>query len=281
VENTDPVLGVNTLAFHGYELARILEQIKALGFSHVEPALISSYYAEMDDGYFSTERARSLSAMISEHGLTVAAMSGHMDMGETGSVESFLRRMDFALELGARYLHTNATTKEKASIFMNNLEALLPHAESTGLVITLENPGDWENNIIPSGKQGAALIRKIGSQHVQLNYDFSNVYSYSKGKTKPEDDFRHALPYCAHLHLKEMRPDGKRWKFVSIGGGITDYRSIFLHLVEHQIDLPMSIELPLRFFRGSDFKIRYDPAVEPPLLSSVFGVLRESKDFIH
>lgn len=273
-------MAVNTLAFHGYEIAQALEQIKALGFSHVEPALISSYYAEMDDGYFSAERARSLSAMISGHGLAVAAMSAHMDMGETGSVESFRRRMDFALDLGARYLHTNATTEEKASVFMNNLEALLPHAESTGLVITLENPGDGEENIIPSGKQGAALIRKIGSPNLRLNYDFSNVYSYSKGSTKPEEDFRHALPYCAHLHLKEMRPDGKRWRFVSIGGGITDYGSIFGCLAERQIDLPMSIELPLRFFRGPDFKIRYNPEVEPPPLSSICAVLRESKDWI-
>jgi sugar phosphate isomerase/epimerase len=273
-------LAVNTLAFHGYELAQILEQVKALGFSYVEPALISSYYPEMDDAYFSPERAKKLSAMISGHGLTVAAMSGHMDMGEAGSVESFRRRMDFALEMGARYLHTNATTKEKASVFMNNLEALLPHAQSTGLVITLENPGDGEQNIIPSGKQGAALIRKIGSPNIRLNYDFSNVYSYSRGKMRPEDDFRHALPYCAHLHLKEMRPDGTRWRFVSIGGGITDYGSIFGHLMEHEIDLPMSIELPLRFYRRSDFKIHYDPAVGPPPLSSICGILRESKDFI-
>lgn len=275
-----PVLAVNTLAFHGYEFVRIVEEIKALGFSYMEPALISSYYAEMDDGYFSSERAKRLSALISGQGLAVIAVSAHMDLGTATAVESFQRRMDVALELGARYIHTNSTTKEKTSVFMFNLEQLVPCAESSGLVITLENPGDGENNIIGSGEEGAALIQKIGSSNLRLNYDFSNVYSYSKGRIKAEDDFKKALQFSAHLHLKEMRRDGERWQFVSVGKGITDYKSVFRYLAEHEVNLPMSIELPLRFYRGSDFKIQYTPHNKPPPLSEIHKVLQESKEFV-
>lgn len=273
-------LAVNTLAFHGYEFAQIVEEIKALGFSYVEPALISSYYAEMDDEYFSTKQAKRLSALICEQGLTVIAMAAHMDLGTEGAVESFRRRMDFALELGAQYIHTNSTTKEKTSFFMCSIEQLLPYAESSGLVIALENPGDGANNIIGSGEEGATLIQKIDSQHLRLNYDFSNAYSYSKGKIKAEEDFRQALPFCAHLHLKEMRHDGMQWHFVPIGEGITDYKSVFNYLAKQEMDLPMSIELPLRFYRGSDFKIQCDPDSKPPPLSEIREVLQESKEFI-
>jgi sugar phosphate isomerase/epimerase len=280
MEEAKPVLAVNTLAFHGYEFARILEQIKFIGFSHVEPALISSYYTEMDDTYFSTERAKRLAALIGGQALAVTAMSAHMDLGTAGGVDSFRRRMDFALQLGARYIHTNSTSRGRASMFMRNLEGLLPHAQSGGLVITLENPGDGEDNIIGTGRQGGAFIRKIGSPNVRLNYDFSNVYSYSKGRTRPEEDFKEALPFAAHLHLKEMRPDGKSWRFVAIGDGITDYRSIFSYLAKRKIDRPMSIELPLRFYRGSDFRIRYDPAGKPPSLSEIRRILEKSKNWV-
>jgi sugar phosphate isomerase/epimerase len=271
---------VNTLAFHGYEFAQILEAIRALGFSYVEPALISSYYAEMEDEYFSDNQAKRLSTLISEQELTVIAMSAHMDLGTEGAFQSFRRRMDFALELGAQYIHTNSATKEKTSVFMRNLEQLFPYAEASGLVITLENPGDGENNIIGTGEDGAVLIQKIDSKNVRLNYDFSNAYSYSKGKIKPEEDFRLALPFSAHLHLKDMRYDGMYWNFVSIGEGITDYKSVFDYLAKHEMDLPMSIELPLRFYRRSDFKIQYNLNSKPPPLSEIHKVLQKSKEFI-
>ena len=42
----------------------------------------------------------------------------------------------------------------------------------------------------------------------------------------------------------------------------------------------MSIELPIRFNRGSDFKIKYDPENNIPPLSEIRRVLKDSKDFI-
>ena len=43
---------------------------------------------------------------------------------------------------------------------------------------------------------------------------------------------------------------------------------------------PMGIEIPFRFRRGSDFKIKYDPAAATPSLSEIRKALRASKDFI-
>jgi sugar phosphate isomerase/epimerase len=54
-------------------------------------------------------------------------------------------------------------------VFLHSLENLLPHAESCGLVITLENPGDGDDDVMGSGEDGAALIRKIGSPNIRLN----------------------------------------------------------------------------------------------------------------
>ena len=239
------------------------------------------YYPEIDDSYFSQRKnIEQLKNLISANGLKVAAVGAHIDLGLETAAESFRKRMEFAHSLGAQYIHTNSTQKSNYSVFLNNLNRLLPIAETLKLIITLENPGDGENNILSSGEEGARLIDKIESPYLRLNYDFSNTYSYSKGKIKPEDDFKKALPFTAHMHLKEIQTYGDEWRFVAIGQGITDYKDIFQYLSENKIFLPMSIELPIRFKRRSDFKIEYDPENPVPLIDEIRKVLKNSKAFI-
>jgi len=156
--NGKPVLAVNTLIFHGYKFDQTFEEISRLGFLYVEPALINSYYPEIDDSYFSQEKnIKQLKNLLSANGLKVAAVGAHIDLGAIGAFESFRKRMDFAHNLGVQYIHTNSTQKSNYSVFLTNLEKLLPLAESYNLVITLENPGDGENNILSSGEEGASL----------------------------------------------------------------------------------------------------------------------------
>jgi sugar phosphate isomerase/epimerase len=271
------VVAANTLAYHGYDFSVALEQIEAMGFTHVEPALISSYYPEFDDAFFSGAEARKMKRLIEDTGLKVFAMGGHMDLGKGGAVASFARRMEFAKELGASIIHTNSTTRDRYQVFLNNLTELASTAESLDLIIALENPGDGQNDILGSGRQGAELIERLGLPFVRLNYDFSNTYSYSKGRIKPEEDFHSALPFSVHWHLKEMVPIEDRWEFVAIGQGITDYRSIFEKTEKIP---PMSIELPLRFHRGADYKIARHPGSEPVPLVKIREVLSASRSFI-
>lgn len=279
--NAPPILAANTLIFHGYELEQIFDEIRTAGFLYVEPALISSYYPEIDDGYFSQKRhARQLRNLISANGLGVRAVAAHMNLGAKTAAGSFQRRMDFCTELEAKYVHTNSARKEDYSVFLSNLDRLLPLAESSGLVITLENPGDGEDNMIGSGEEGAKLVGEINSPHLRLNYDFSNIYSYHKGRLRPEDDYKKALPFIGHLHLKEIGHCGKEWCFVSIGQGITNYSNIFHYLAENKVFLPMSIELPIRFKRGIDFELKYNPNSDIPPLSVIRKVLLESREFI-
>jgi sugar phosphate isomerase/epimerase len=274
-----PVLAVNTLAFHGYELSTAFEAIKSLGFTHVEPALISSYYPEFDEAFFSVSEALKMKRLITESDLKVRAMGGHMDLGAAGAVPRFVRRMEFAKELGASIIHTNSTTREKLPAFFRNLVELAEVARSLDLVIALENPGDGQDSVLASGRQGAELIEMLGLPFVRLNYDFSNTYSYSKGAIIPEEDFRAALPFTAHWHLKEMRSVNDEWEFVAIGHGITDYNYIFENTKSENLP-PMSIELPLRFYRGADYKITRDPQTDPVSLEKILQVLDSSKKFV-
>jgi sugar phosphate isomerase/epimerase len=275
-----PLLSVNTLAFHGYPMAQAFEQIREIGFEYVEPALISNYYEEMTDSYFSQSTADEMRRSMQAHGLRAIALSAHMDMGLERSVDSFRKRMDVAYLIGASYIHTNATAWGNYRRLMSTLEKLIPVAEANGLVICLENPGDGECNVVGSGKEGAQLISHFASKNLRLNYDFSNAISYSKGKADIDRDFRQAAPYVAHVHLKDMRPLGTGWVFTPIGSGSTGYREIFTSILEQEFHAPMSIELPLRFKRAGDFKIMLDRRVKPCPLRTIRQILRASKDFV-
>ena len=279
--NTEPIIAVNTLAYHGYDLKTALREISGLGAAYVEPALISSYYEEFTEEYFTPENANELCRFVSENGLKMVALGAHMDLGQAGSTDAFKRRMEFAKALGAKFVHTNAARVSEEPFFLKNIEALIPVAENLDLIITLENPGDGTENIVSTGKAGAALIVRIGSQRVRLNYDFSNVFSYSKGRVKPEDDFRYALPFSAHFHLKEIKPAGAEWAFVEIGMGVTDYGTILKALAQEEPIPPMSIELPLRFKRDAEYQIRLEPGAAAVPLAEIRNVLKGSLDYIN
>lgn len=276
----DVVLAVSTLAFHGYDIERALARITAMGFSYVEPAMISSYYDEMTDSFFSVEQASRLRALIAANGLRVVAVSAHMDLGLQSSAEGFRRRMAFARELGATYIHTNCTLWKNYSCLMHNLESILPAAEADAIVVTLENPGDGDSNVIGSGKEGAQFVSHVGSRCLRLNYDFSNAYSYSGGTLNLVEDFEAAAPFVAHMHLKDMLLHGQDWLFVPIGTGITGYHAIFRSLLRQEHLAPMSIELPLRFKRGADFKMRSDQSGDPPQLERICRMIQDSKQYV-
>ena len=275
-----PVIAINTLAWHGHDLEVAFAEIAAIGAKAVEPALISNYYAEMSDEWFSPANAGRMGSMIRANGLDVQAVGAHMDLGRPGARSSFRRRIDFAAALGARFVHTNTTRRALERDFLAALAALIPAAEAAGVTICLENPGDGEDNIVDSGRAGAELIARIGSPRVRLNYDFSNTYSYSQGAARPEQDYLAAMPCAAHLHLKEIARAGAGWRFAAIGEGVTDYDALLRALAGRPDLPPLAIELPLRHHRGPNWAIALDPAAPPVPLPEIRSVMERSIRFV-
>ena len=273
------IVAVNTLAFHGYSLQRAFEQISSMGFECVEPALISGYYEEMTDAYFSQSRAKEMRRSIQASGLRVIALSAHMNLGLKLSVESFRKRMDFAQVLGASFIHTNGTSRDNQAILMRNLESLVPLAKANGLVITLKIQAMVRMMLSDQAKKEPSWYLVLGLP-IFGSTTISNAYSYSKGKIDIDNDFQKALPFVSHIHLKDMRPRGTEWEFVPIGSGITDYRNIFKLILTQKVRVPMSIELPLHFKRGADYRIQYDDNVRPLSQQKICEIIQSSREFI-
>jgi sugar phosphate isomerase/epimerase len=274
----DHIISISTAAFDGYDLTVAADEISRLGASSVEVAFIQGYTDPFGEEVFSSENAGRIQRLLSETGLSCFALSAHMNLGTKGSAEIFRRRMDFASQIGAKVIVTNAGPGQEKKAFMNNMEALSRAAESLNLIIGFENPGDGKENIINSGKDGAIVVREIDSEWVRLNYDFGNVISHFFERLRPEEDSIFALPFSTHLHIKDVKSNEQGWSFVEIGKGSIDYSFILKTLASTYPQMPISLEIPLRITRNRDASPRR--AASPLPLDEIRNVLKGSLDYV-
>jgi sugar phosphate isomerase/epimerase len=162
--------------------------------------------------------------------------------------------------------------------FLKNVGELARVAEQMDILIGLENPAEGENEILGSGKAGALIVKEIDSRFVKLNYDFGNTFAYSRGRVNPGDDYKEALPYAVHLHLKDVNTNDSGWSFSEIGKGVIDYDAIIAHLIKEDKLLPMSIELPFIFNLSHDFHVRRSE--KPMGLSQITRILQSSLHYV-
>ena len=274
----DPLISINTLAYEGYDLATALQEIAKIGIRHVELGFTRGYTEGLSEEHFSEVSAKKINTLFADLGLSSVALAAHTDLTTNDAVDELKRRMDFGRSLGAKIVHTKvgATTGRKQ--FEKNIQFIADYAESLNMIIALENPAEGTDQIISSGRTGAEVIKTIGRKSVKLNYDFGNAFTYSKGKIDPASDYKEALPYACHLHLKDLKKIGDGWEFPPIGGGAIDYDTIFEELGAEEKLLPLSIE-QLYSYKVSKDLIVYRMQ-EPPPLSQISIYLERSIAYV-
>jgi len=273
-----PNLAINTLAFNGYSWETALDETAVAGVRYIEPVFISKYEPALRESYFTSANAVVLLTQIQYAGLRVRSMASHMDMGLAGTVEIFQKRMEFAKALGAEMILTNTSHLENERQFFFNMEALSRVAADLRLTIGLENPGDGEGYLMNDAADGVRILKRLDPEWVRLNYDFSNIYTLSKGRITYDRGLESALPHIGHLHLKNIKRQGDHWYVCSLGEGIIDYKALFL---SHPalLQLPMSIELPVRFAYNSDFQFVMPKPALPPL-GTIRNLLQRSIEYL-
>ncbi|RUT26514.1 sugar phosphate isomerase/epimerase [Asaia sp. W19] len=244
------IISFSAAPYDGWELPVMLESLARCGVTHVEPAYIVGYTEPFDESAFSQGRACAYRRALHDAGIGCLAMSSHIDLGMPDSIDIFRNRIDFAAGIGASIINTNAAVAAHEAQFFRNMETLGAHAEKAGIVIALENPGDGQPSLINTGEQGKALVSRIGSPWVGLNFDPGNLPSHD-ASCDPVAEMRDALPACAHCHIKNVRRHEDGWSFHALGaGGSRDAEC--LALLAEVSALPFAVELPLRMRRGID-----------------------------
>ncbi|PDT46618.1 TIM alpha/beta barrel domain-containing protein [Sinorhizobium fredii] len=249
----DRIISVSGAPYDGHSRETMLESVARIGFSHLEPAFIVGYTDPFDESAFKSDEAKDWRRALDTAGVACHAMSSHIDLGFDDAVAVFTGRMEFAAALGARVIATNAAARVRETSFMRNIEVLLKRAEALGLIIALENPGDGSDNLINIADDGVALIERLGSPCLRLNYDAANTASHRPGLGDYAEDAIRALPSSAHAHIKDVRRMEEGWIFAPIGEG--DIGCVrLLKAIAALPDFPISIELPLRLHRDADAK---------------------------
>ncbi len=244
------IISVSAAPYDGYPVADMLDSLAACGATHVEPAYIVGYTEPFDESAFSDDHARRYAGWLNASGVACHAFSSHINLGGTDAVAVFRGRMDFACRIGAEVINTNAAVCVNEAAFFRNIESLIRHAETLGMVIGLENPGDGRASLFNVAADGLELVERIGSSNVRLNYDPANTASH-RPEVDAIADAISALPACGHLHLKAVRHTQEGWHFLSVGDGDLDDARLLDGLRPFS-DLAISIEMPLRMRRGED-----------------------------
>jgi sugar phosphate isomerase/epimerase len=245
-------IAINTLAFQGYSWETVLEEIARAGVGLIEPVYISKYVPALCEDDFTIKNAKACLRTIRQAGLRVRSVASHMDMGAKDSVRIFQRRMEFARALGAEVIITNTSSLENEPQFFDNMTALCRAAADLEIVIALENPGDGSCHLLSSASDGMEILHRVGSDHVKINYDFSNIYTLSCGEVTWDPCLDNALDHIAHLHVKNVRLEGGMWRVCALGEGVIDYTNMF-QMHPALKDIPASLELPVRYGYDHDF----------------------------
>jgi len=271
-------IAINTLAFHCCPLDTALEEIARLT-NYVEPVFIARYDPMLREEYFTETNAKLLANRFEQLGLKTISMGSHMDLGRANAADIFKKRMEFAKVIGTRTITSNAGRKSYETAFCKNMDQLITYAEEIDIVIALENPGDGQDQLLGSAREGIAVLERLGSDRVRLNYDFSNVFTYSKGTRHPEQELEELLPYIGHLHLKNVKLQKQNWMVCSIAEGVIDYRSLFQHFPA-LLDIPMSIELPVGFGYDAQFDFALRETFTSPPVERIRRILSDSLDYL-
>lgn len=251
------LIAVNTLLFGSMPIEKVCDLVKAAGLDWIEPAYISTYLDFDEATMFTEAKGIQLAQMIANAGLKAHAIAAHMDIGDENAVERMTKRIEFAAAFGVGILISNASNIVKQSRFIENIEKVSEIALKSHMVLALENPGDGEGALMKDGRSGAAFVKSLGLPNVRMNYDVSNALSYAKAQLDVTQDATEALADEAtvYLHLKDMKSKGNGLEFCPIGDGIVGYREFFKILLESGRKLPISLEMPIQYERGADFRM--------------------------
>ena len=279
---TQRIISMSSVPYDGYDFPRALESMAACGVTHVEPAFIIGYSGPIDDREFTAEKASQYARWLADAGIGCYAFSAHnIQFDRADVVDIYRGRMDFAAGMGAKILNVTAAARVDSARYFKDIGLIARHAEQLGIMIGLENPGDGQDNLINTAQDGIALLEKLGHECIKLNYDAGNTISHrpfkDPGGVEPVADALLAMPYCGHVHIKDVHLDDQgRYFFTPIGKGDIDCATIVQAVGKTRLNL--TIEMPLRLHRLANKQPKRRG--EPLPLAEVEAAIRESLQFV-
>ena len=216
-------IACTTGGYRGQSMDRVFQGLSRAGFQYAELTAIPGPEARIPVDKMSAADIAALRKSMAAYELAPVSVSGHSDLGTEAGLQTFLRRVEFAHQIGVDIVNTGAAhgdSAEEAERFYANMREIVPYAQARGVRIALETHGGFTG----TAEDCLRTLDRIGSDVVGINYDTANVIFYRD--VRPEQDIKLIAPRVIHVHLKDKRGGAMVWDFPPLGQGTIDFRAI-------------------------------------------------------
>jgi L-ribulose-5-phosphate 3-epimerase len=242
------ILAATPTCFFGFDPWTAYRYFQRAGIRHVEvvafaPALglnagLTTFAPESMDAHdvqAFRERLQSLQ-------LTPLTVDAFCDPLDAAQLQALLRRIDFAQQLGARYIlgdvSPDSETCERRRKLVTVLRWLGDYASERGVRIALET----HEGLTRNGKLARGLLDEVDHPAVGYNYDTGNIYYYN-GDIDPAEDIKEVAERVLHVHLKDTLGGKNQWQFCALGDGRVNFPKVIAALEAVGYDGPYSLEI--------------------------------------
>lgn len=233
-------LGGHTNSYHTYGLEDSLKGIAAAGFRFVELSAVRGWteHVPLDAD---AKTLGKIQRMLHQLDLVPVSLSGHSDLTTKDGLQDGLRALDLCERLGIDIMNTaiggHYSEQEDEAGFMANINQLASYAADRDITIAIEIHGD----ITGTGQKAVPVIQKINCSNVRINYDTANCEFW--GGAEAEDDLPYAMPYLAHVHLKDTVGGYRNWNFPAIGKGHVNFKKLLRMFKRGGYTGPFTVEI--------------------------------------
>ncbi len=225
-------LSIGTYAMKGVPLERALASIAQLGFDGVELAVMPGYSA--DPQTLSAQQRKAVRSQLVDTRLRLTALMEHVfPEADNSRHQEALARLRRAFELGRQLgdkqrlplVQTalgGGNWEDQKNLFRDRLGDWLTVAKEQGMVLAVK---PHRGGAMSRPGEAIWLIEQLGgSTHLRMVYDYSH---YAFRNMPLEETVRTALPYMAHVAVKDAVQMGEKVTFLLPGEQNTHFPQLF------------------------------------------------------
>ena len=243
------IIAATPFCFPGYHPFTAYRLLPKAGIRNVEvPALSFKMSAGYELVSIPPELAHSeniavLKTFLEQHHLNPITVAVFSDFLDTREVDCLRLCIDFAQQLGAQYVISDATREENMdsdqwSKLVNTIRHVADYAADRNVCITLE----IHEGATRTGEVSLKLLESVDHPNVGVNYDTGNIYYYNDG-IDPAEDIKHIAKHVMHVHLKDTTGGKGEWQFCALGEGRVNFPKIIEVLQSVGFRGPYSLEI--------------------------------------